>query len=564
MTMLALLQDGDGAVARQGGQIISRGRFLAETAALADHLPDRPYVVNFCTDRYRFVVAWTAAMLRGQVTLLPSSRDAAAVAALQPDYAALYVLTDDAVAGDWGTGLQLSYPALDAEASLDAARRIPAFPAEQLAAVLFTSGSTGRPNPSPRLWGRLVAGSLAAGRALGVERFPNAAVIATVPHAHSYGLESAVMLPLQHGLLLTAERPFFPADIATALDGDRQRGILVTTPVHLRTLVGDASGPGFGDPDVGTSLRVGFVLSATAPLSAELAAQAEAAFRAPVLEIYGCSEAGQLATRRTIDGPIWRCLEGFRLFNDAAGCWAAGPVEPDMLLADRIEPVGHDGFILQGRIADLVNVAGKRSSLGYLTTQLLAVDGVKDGAFVMPDDPGIGATPRLAAVALAPGLTAAAILSKLRDRIDAAFLPRPLLVVDGLPRNDLGKLARADLLRLIGLPPAEPTAAESGSEKLPEPTVLTFSADHPVGPGHFPGNPIIPGAVLLDELIAVLFPAGWSGKVESAKFHHPVRPGDSVAVTQRTADGLTRFEARLAGNQQLVLSGVLRTPFPTQ
>ena len=557
---LAVLKDGDGAVALQGGRIISRARFLAETAELAELLPDRPYLVNFCSDRYRFVVAWTAAMLRGQVTLLPSSRDAAAVAALRPDYPALYVLTDDEVAVDWAAGLLFGYPRLDADASPDAAHRIPAFPAEQVAAVLFTSGSTGRPNPSPRLWGRLVAGSLAAGAALGVERFPGAAVIATVPHAHSYGLESAVMLPLQHGLLLTAERPFFPIDVATALEAEP--GILVTTPVHLRALVGDASGPGFGDPGVGTSPRAGFVLSATAPLSAELAAQAETTFGAPVLEIYGCSEAGQLATRRTIEGPIWRCLEGFRLFNDAAGCWAAGPIEPDTLLADRIEPVGHDGFIMRGRVADLVNVAGKRSSLGYLTARLLAIDGVEDGVFVMPDDAGIGATPRLAAVALAPGLTAAAILSKLRDRIDAAFLPRPLHVVESLPRNDLGKLARADLLRLIGLPSAGPTAAESGSEKLAEPIVLGFPADHPVGPGHFPGNQIVPGAVLLDELIAALFPTGWCGQLESAKFHHPVRPGDSVAVTQRTKDELTRFECRLAGHQQLVLSGVLRTPFP--
>ncbi|WP_428537511.1 AMP-binding protein [Rhodopila sp.] len=559
---LAVLKDGDGAVARQGARIISRTRFLAETAELAEFLPDRPYVVNFCSDRYRFVVAWTAAMLRGQVTLLPSSRDAAAVAALRPDYSALYVLTDDEVAADWPASLQFSYPALGAAGPPSAAHRIAAFPAEQVAAMLFTSGSTGRPNPSPRLWGRLVAGSLAAGAALAVERFPDAAVIATVPHAHSYGLESAVMLPLQHGLLLTAERPFFPADVAAALEAEP--GILVTTPVHLRALVGDASGPGFADPGVATSLRVGFVLSATAPLSAELAAQAEAAFRAPVLEIYGCSEAGQLATRRTIDGPIWRCLKGFRLFNDAAGCWAAGPVEPDMLLADQIDPVGPDGFILRGRIADLVNVAGKRSSLSYLTAQLLAIEGVKDGVFVMPDDAGIGATPRLVAVALAPGLTAASILGELRDRIDAAFLPRPLHVVDSLPRNDLGKLARADLLRLIGLPPTQAAQAESSAAKVPEPIVLGFAADHPVGPGHFPGNAIIPGAVLLDELIAVLFPSGWSGKLESAKFHHPVRPGDSVAVTRRTEDGLTRFECRLAGNQQLVLSGVLRTPFPPQ
>lgn len=543
---LAVLRDGDGPVARQGGRTITRARFLAEVAELAERLPDRRHVVNFCSDRYRFTVAWIAAMLRGQVTLLPSSRDAGAVAALREEYAALYVLTDDE--DDW-PGSPFSYPTLEAAG---VGGGMPAFPAEQVAAVLFTSGSTGQPNPSPRLWGRLVAGSLAAGAALGVERFGNAAVVATVPHAHSYGLESAVMLPLQHGLLLTAERPFFPADVAAALDSGP--GILVTAPVHLRALVGDAAGPGFG-----SSFRAGFVLSATAPLTAELAERAEAAFGAPVLEIYGCSEAGQLATRRTVDGPVWRCLDGFRLYCDAGGCWAAGPVEADVLLADQIEVVEDGGFVLQGRMADLVNVAGKRSSLGYLTRQLLAIDGVQDGVFLMPDEAAAGATPRLAAVALAPGLTAATILGRLRERIDAAFLPRPLHVVETMPRNELGKLARAELLRLIGTAPGEPAAAQPADSVL-----LCFGFGHPTGPGHFPGNPIIPGAVLLDEMVRAVFPGGWSGVVESAKFHHSVRPGDSVAVTQRTEGDLTRFECRLAGNEQLVVSGVLRTPFRPQ
>jgi 3-hydroxymyristoyl/3-hydroxydecanoyl-(acyl carrier protein) dehydratase len=94
--------------------------------------------------------------------------------------------------------------------------------------------------------------------------------------------------------------------------------------------------------------------------------------------------------------------------------------------------------------------------------------------------------------------------------------------------------------------------------------VLRFAADHPAGPGHFPDDPIIPGAVLLDELVATLFPGDWSGAVESAKFHHPVRPGDTVAVVLRTEGDLTRFECRLAGNEQLVLSGVLRAPFRPQ
>lgn len=575
---LPILCDGDAPVARQGRRIISRDAFLAEIEALALCLPDRPFVVNFCSDRYRFTVAWAAAMLRGQITLLPAGRDPGAVAALRADYEALYVLADDEQEGDW-PGPYVAYadlacpePGAPASVRKRGETAMPAFPPDQVAAVLFTSGSTGRPHASPRSWGRLVAGSLAAGTALGVARFPGAQLVATVPHAHSYGLESAVMLPLQHGLTLTAERPFFPADVAAALDRDDRPSILVTTPVHLRALVADAAED--------SSFRAGFVLSATAPLSAQLAARAEVAFGAPVFEIYGCSEAGQLATRRTVDGPVWRCLEGFRLYKAAAGSWAAGPGEPDVLLADEVELDDAGGFVLLGRTADLVNVAGKRSSLAYLTGQLLAIDGVEDGVFLMPDEDQAGAalqpgaaraTTRLAAVVLAPRLTAATILAALRERIDAAFLPRPLHVVDTLPRNELGKLPRAEVLRLIGQAPpratavnaaaASPGLATDPSEYRP-PVLLHFARDHPAGPGHFPGDPIVPGAVLLDELVGALLPDPWSGTVESVKFHHPVRPGDTVAVTHRTDGETTRFEGRLVHSETRVLSGVLRTPFP--
>jgi 3-hydroxymyristoyl/3-hydroxydecanoyl-(acyl carrier protein) dehydratase len=183
----------------------------------------------------------------------------------------------------------------------------------------------------------------------------------------------------------------------------------------------------------------------------------------------------------------------------------------------------------------------------------------------------VGATPRLTAIAVAPGLTTAAILAALRGRIDAAFLPRPLHLVDTLPRNALGKLARSDMLRLIGPAPAAPaaidrdpaeTVAGPGSASGAAPVKLHFPADHPTGPGHFPGNPVIPGAILLDELVAALFPGDGCGAVLSAKFHHPVRPGDTVAVSHRTEGEATRFEGRLLENAQLVLSGVLRAPFP--
>ena len=72
---------------------------------------------------------------------------------------------------------------------------------------------------------------------------------------------------------------------------------------------------------------------------------------------------------------------------------------------DVIEPIADDRFLLHGRMADMVNIAGKRNSLAYLNLQLNAIPGVIDGAFFMPD---AAAAPedvtRLAAFVVAPGL----------------------------------------------------------------------------------------------------------------------------------------------------------------
>jgi len=95
-----------------------------------------------------------------------------------------------------------------------------------------------------------------------------------------------------------------------------------------------------------------------------------------------------------------------------------------------------------------VNIAGKRTSLAHLNYHLNSIDGVRDGAFVMPDEQEAGVT-RLIAFVVAPGLTRADVMKALRSRIDAAFLPRPLMLVDALPRNETGKLPRVAIEDLI-------------------------------------------------------------------------------------------------------------------
>ena len=287
-----------------------------------------------------------------------------------------------------------------------ASAEIPTFAADQPAAVLFTSGSTGRPQPHGRSWGDLVTSTLAAGQRLGFGSLHGAslhrgslhgaALLGTVPHQHSYGLKSLLMLALQHGLVLHAGRPFYPADIIAELAAACRPRLLVTTPVHLRIMLAE---PRDLPP-------VDVLLSATAPLSVELARTAEIRFGAALFEIYGCSEAGQIAVRRTALTEEWRCLDGIVLRQDAAGTWASGvPIAEETLLSDAIVLRDAERFLLRGRIADLVNIAGKRASLANLNHHLNAIDGVLDGVFVAPDDEDGDAVHRLIAFAVPRVLT---------------------------------------------------------------------------------------------------------------------------------------------------------------
>jgi len=91
--------------------------------------------------------------------------------------------------------------------------------------------------------------------------------------------------------------------------------------------------------------------------------------------------------------------------------------------------------------------------------------------------------------------------------------------------------------------------------------VLRVPADHPCAEGHFPGNPIVPGAVLLDWILAALehaygrSPSAWT--VKSAKFLHPTRPGDELELEfAPTAGGDIRFDCR--SGAQTVVTGLIR------
>jgi acyl-coenzyme A synthetase/AMP-(fatty) acid ligase len=421
--------------AYRNGQAILAAQFLRDVKALAKQLPPHRHILNLCTDRYHFAVGFAAALLQKQISLLPPNYTPSFVTRLQQDYPDLYCLADGP------TELQdiqtLQYPA-----SLNIQHSAPEnsdIPTQQIAALVFTSGSTGQAVAHAKTWGSLSRGAAAEAARLGITANIGMAILGTVPTQHMYGLESCLLLAMHNGLSLVAERPFFPADICAQLAALPHPRCLITTPIHLRSLLQDNA----------PLPTLEFVLSATANLPPHLADEAEEKFAAPLYEIYGCTEAGMVASRRTTSGPAWQLMPEVALHQTETGsCVIGGHVEIAAPLSDIIEPNLDGTFNLRGRTADLVNIAGKRTSLANLNHFLNEINGVTDGVFFMPDDSD-GTVKRPLAFVVSNSLRSEDILRELRKSVDAVFLPRPLYFVESISRNSTGKVTRDSLIKLL-------------------------------------------------------------------------------------------------------------------
>ena len=423
-------------LAMDGNWRVDLETFHAHVRGVAALLPEGAHAVNLCEDRYRFLVTFCAVALRGQVTLLPPSRAPAVVTAVLHDHADSYSLGEDAPGamppGHWQLPARL--PELEGEA--------PAIDEATIVAIGFTSGSTGIPKANPKTWASFrvsTAQNLAALQDLW-QGHSMPAVVATVPPQHMYGMELSVLLPLLGPAILHSARPFFPGDVARVLRESPAPRLLATTPVHLRALV-----------ESGVELPpLCGIVSATAPLSQELAAAAEARFGCEVREVFGSTETCVIARRRTARECAWTPLPGVRLQPRPDGALVhAAHLPVAVALADLVELEEDGRFHLRGRQADLLEIAGKRASLGDLTRRLLAIPGVEDGVVLQLDQvDGMGVA-RVAALVVAPGLDERTILDALRQGIDPVFLPRPVKSVAALPRTETGKLPRAELLRLL-------------------------------------------------------------------------------------------------------------------
>ncbi len=545
-------------LAWRAGHPISGARFLSDAAALAERLPAYGAAVNLCVDRYAFACAFAAALMRGHCSLLPPDARSETLSRLFETDSDAYALTDDPALPTSGLPTIRLDAALPGRGATQgkSAPAVPSFDDTLHAASLLTSGSTGTPQPHAKSWRTLVINVEAAAarlaRCLGRPSLAGLTLVSTVPPQHSYGLESTVLLGLLGGAAFESGRPFFPANIAAALAAVPHPRALVTTPFHLKTLL-----------SAGLALPpVELVLSATALLSPQLALDAEAATGGVLVEIYGSTETGQMASRRTTQTEVWENFGSIRVRSAPAEIAAEPPrfvaegghISEPTVLADVLDLVDARQFRLLGRANDLIHVAGRRSSLAHLNYHLNSIAGVEDGAFWLPDDEPDGVV-RPIALVIAPRLEAQQIIDALRRKLEPVFVPRRVLQVAMLPRESTGKLTFGALRAFALAAMADSANSEkTGLSNQETGTVVhAVPENHPVFGGHFPGQPLMPGALLLAEVFEIIcsdprFSAlmGPAPTLAAAKFLSPVRPGAEleIALKADAKSGAVSFDIR--------------------
>jgi acyl-CoA synthetase (AMP-forming)/AMP-acid ligase II/3-hydroxymyristoyl/3-hydroxydecanoyl-(acyl carrier protein) dehydratase len=474
-------------VCHDGQRLILWGEFASRVAALATQLAARAEArwLLVSDEPLCFVIRLLALLYAGKQVVIPPNGQTGTLAALADRF-------DARCTGGESIGAQGRLPAIAAEAAV---------------IELWTSGSTGAAKRVRKTLAQFEA-EVAVLESLWGEAIGAAAMLATVPHQHIYGLLFRLFWPLSSGRVFDTVTCAHPDTLEQrmAVFG---AAALVSSPAQIARL------PELLPPGSLSSLHA--VFSSGGPLSAAAASAFTQRFALVPIEVFGSTETGGIAWRqqRGDDGAdLWTPFPGLAVARADSGALALRSpflgTESSVLLDDAIDLRPDGRFRLLGRLDRIVKIEEKRLSLPEMEARLDAHAWLDAAAVV----PLAGRRQSLGAVLVLNGegrqqlattgrrALAQALRRHLAGYFEAVLLPRHWRFVDRLPINERGKISHAALAALFStgarpvlLPAVFGVRRESGDRIVVD---LQASASLEYFAGHFAGRPILPGVVQVD------------------------------------------------------------------
>jgi len=398
--------------------------------------------------------------------------------------------------------------------------------------VLYTSGSSGQPVAIPKTLRQLDCEIATLESRFG-DRLGDALVQATVSHQHIYGLLFRVLWPLSAGRVFASDRLGYSEQIVAALANGQMT--LIASPAMLKRI------PETLDwSQARESLKA--VFSSGGPLPSEAAESVSRLWGHAVIEVFGSTETGGIATREDTHSP-WQAMPGVEIRIEQESLQIRSrhlPNDEWFETQDRARPAG-EGFELLGRADRLIKLEERRVSLDAIERSLQAGPwAAASRVLLLPPE-----RTRIAAVVVLTQVGRALLESEgrksfierlrtaLRGQVEAIAIPRRWRFVESLPANSEGKTTDAMLANLFRSIRPEPQWLERGSQQA---RLLLFAGnDLAVFDGHFPQSPILPGVALLDWAIhcgreAFAIDSSFV-RMDATKFQRVVMPGTELTLS---------------------------------
>lgn len=408
-------------------------------AALADAEQQGTAVCLAAENKAVIAAALLVSLAGGPTLLLPYAFSANALARMQEATGFTIAISD--VIREFPQGVQVICPESKGPAEFLVDDQAP-LRAELL--KIFTGGSTG----TPRVWAKTGENIFSEGLFL-ASHFAvteKDCIMATIPPYHIYGLLFSVVLPLISAATVVGETPSFPNEIAQVAE-ERKVTVLASVPAHYRAL---------REIRKDMSLRLAF--SSAGMLDA---ADNEAfcrKYKTGVVEVYGSTETGGIATRNRSLGEVffapfatidWKILEG-RLAVHSPYISPDLPVDEDGFFTtnDRVEAKGGNEFLLKGRADTVTKVGGKRVDLEEIRALIKSVPGVVDCAVIALPESG-GREHQIGALIEGCELDMEMIRKTLVDSLEPYALPRYMKKVERIPMQKNGKYDWPGIIRIL-------------------------------------------------------------------------------------------------------------------